>query len=380
MRPRLCCAVFSSVIPPVEVMDSEAGPSRRTVDDVQDVDVWCDQLPVFAYVANLGDLGMVQVGRRVTDLLGYDPADVARQGLRFFISHTHPGDMGRHRDLDYAGLADREVIDWECRMRHQDGRWRWVRRREVVAKRSEDGAPTQILGIAEDVTERKLSERHLVRHHERLLQLLAYDIHDGLVQDIVGAQMALEAVIESVSEAEVDCLQELVLLRSLLRKAIGEGRRMITSLRPMIIDEMGIIEAIRYLVAEEEATQRLNVQFTHDVQFDRLAPMLEGIVFRIVQESLSNIRRHAGVQDAEVRLQQTDSMLRIEIEDRGVGFDPAQIKDHHFGLEGIRERARLMGGRATIKSFVGRGTIVSADLPVELPSEWQDLSSAEIGG
>jgi PAS domain S-box-containing protein len=361
-------------------MDSEARPSEHNADGLQGVEVFLDQLPVFAYIADLRDQRMLCAGRRVADLLGYDSADVVQQGLRFFTSHTHPSDMSRHHDWSYANLADREIIDRDCRMRHRDGRWRWVRRREVVIKRSEDGAPTQILGIAEDVTERKLSERHLVRHHDRVLQLLAYDIHDGLVQDIVGAQMALESVIESVSTAEVDCLQELILMRGLLRKAIGEGRRMITNLRPMIIDEMGIIEAIHYLVAEEEATQRLNVTFTHDVRFGRLAPMLEGIVFRIVQESLNNVRRHAGVQDAEVRLQQPDSMLLIEIEDRGIGFDPARIEDHHFGLEGIRERARLIGGKATIRSFVGRGTIVSVVLPIDLPPEWQDPSSTAISG
>jgi two-component system sensor histidine kinase DegS len=255
-----------------------------------------------------------------------------------------------------------------------------VRRREVVTKRDATGLPIQILGIAEDVTERKLSERHLVRHHERLLQLLAYDIHDGLVQDIVGAQMALESVIESVGMVAGDCVQELILLRGLLRKAIGEGRRMITNLRPMIIDEMGVVEAINYLVAEEEATQHLNVTFTHNVRFDRLAPILEGSVFRIVQESLNNVRRHAGVTDAEVRIEQIDSMFLIEVEDRGVGFDQSQIKDHHFGLEGIRERARLFGGKASIQSVVGQGTIVSVKLPIELPPEWHDASSPAIGG
>ncbi len=361
-------------------MDSEARPSHQNTDGLKGVDVFLDQLPVFAYIADPSDQRMLCAGRRVADLLGYEPADVVQQGLRFFTSHTHPSDMTRHHDWSYADLADREIIDRDSRMRHRDGRWRWVRRREVVTQRSEDGAPTQILGIAEDVTERKLSERHLVRHHDRLLQLLAYDIHDGLVQDIVGAQMALESVIEPVTSAGLDCLQELVLLRGLLRKAIGEGRRMITTLRPMIIDEMGIIEAIRYLVAEEETTQRLNVTFTHDVRFNRLAPMLEGIVFRIVQESLSNVRRHAGVQDAEVRLQQNGSMLLIEIEDRGAGFDPEKIDDHHFGLEGIRERARLLGGKATIRSFAGRGTIVSVNLPTELPPEWQDISSPAVRG
>lgn len=364
-------------------MDSEARSNRSTADHPSGFDVppgfgdFLNQLPVFAYIADLRDQRMVCVGRRMAELLGYEPADVLQQGLGFFETNTHPSDVSRHRHCDYADLVDQEVIDRECRMKHRDGRWRWVRRREVVSQRNEHGEPIQILGIAEDVTERKLSERHLVRHHERLLQLLAYDIHDGLVQDIVGAQMALESVIESIGVAKVDCVQEVILIRGLLRKAIGEGRRMITTLRPMIIDEMGVVEAIHYLVAEEEATQRLNVTFTHDVRFDRLAPMLEGIVFRIVQESLNNVRRHSGARDAEVRLQQTDSALLIEIEDRGVGFDATQVKDHHFGLEGMRERARLFGGKATIRSVVGKGTIVSVKLPIELSSEWDDLS---IGG
>lgn len=362
------------------MMDSEARPSDRAADGILGYEILFEQLPVFAYIADLNDRRLLCAGRRVADLLGYDPADVVRQGLRFFECHTHPGDLSRHHDCNYADLGEQEVVDRECRMRHRDGRWRWVRRREVVTERNESGEPTRILGIAEDVTERKLSERHLVRHHERLLQLLAYDIHDGLVQDIVGAQMALESVIEVVGTVAGDCIQELILLRGLLRKAIGEGRRMITNLRPMIIDEMGVVEAIHYLVAEEEATQRLNVTFTHNVRFDRLAPMLEGTVFRIVQESLNNVRRHAGVQDAEVRLNQIDSMFLIEIEDRGVGFDQAQIEDHHFGLEGIRERARLFGGKASIQSIVGQGTIVSVQLPIELPSEWQDSSSAAISG
>ena len=361
-------------------MDSEARPSDRISECALGLDAFFEQLPVFAYIADLTDQRMFCAGRQAVELLGYDPTDILRQGFRFFDCHTHPNDLSRHRDYDYANLAELEVADRECRIRHHDGRWRWVRRREVVTKRDENGEPIQILGIAEDVTERKLSERHLVRHHERLLQLLAYDIHDGLVQDIVGAQMALESVIESVGMVVGDCFQELILLRGLLRKAIGEGRRMITNLRPMIIDEMGVVEAIHYLVAEEEATQRLNVTFTHNVRFDRLAPMLEGIVFRIVQESLNNVRRHAGVRDAEVRLEQFDSMFLIEIEDRGCGFDQAQIADHHFGLEGIRERARLFGGRATIQSIVGQGTIVSVTLPIELPPEWQDESSPSMNG
>ena len=332
-------------------------------------------LPIFAYVADLPDRRIACAGQRVVELLGYGSDVVVQRGLDFFDGNTHPSDMARHRSWDYGKLADGEAIDREIRMQHRDGHWRWVRRREVVIARNADQSPSRILGIAEDVTNRKQSQRHLVRHHERLLQLLAYDIHDGLVQDIVGAQMALESVIETVGTTEVECGQELILLRGLLRKAIGEGRRMITTLRPMIIDEMGVVEAINYLVAEEEATQRLRVTFTHDVHFHRLAPMLEGIIFRIAQESLNNVRRHAKTDHAEIRLTQTDGMLVIEIEDQGVGFELTKIEDHHFGLEGIRERARLFGGKAVIRSSVGKGTTVTVKLPTELSAEWLDNST-----
>ncbi len=334
-------------------------------------------LPCFAYIADLRDQRILYANGRSQELLGYDSSDLVAWGLPFFTSQLHPKDAARLRERRDEASSSPETIESEFRLKHRDGSWRWIRRCEVVLRREDDNMPTHVMGIAEDVTQRKISERHLVRHHERLLQLLAYDIHDGLVQDVVGAQMTLESIIECLDAAQADCVQELILLRGLLRKAINEGRRMITELRPMIIDEMGVVEAIHYLVAEEEGTQRLNVTFTHEVQFDRLAPMLEGIIFRIVQESLNNVLRHAKVGSAEVRLFQADSMLIIEIEDRGVGFDPAQVKDDHFGLEGIRERARLFGGKAIIRSFPGKGTIVSVHLPIELPTEWQDPTASD---
>ncbi len=356
-------------------MDHEQRKPPHSSDCPADFNEFINQLPVFAYVASLTDRNILCAGRRASDLLGYDAEEVSERRLDFFDAITHPNDLGHHRPCDYSQLADGEVVDRDLRMRHIEGHWLWVRRREVVIERDAQQNPTKILGTAEDVTNQKLSEQHLVRHHERLLQLLAYEIHDGLVQDIVGAQMAAESVIATVGTTEVDCGQELILLRGLLQKAIGEGRRMITTLRPMIIDEMGVVEAINYLVAEEESTQRLKVTFTHDVLFDRLSPILEGVIFRIVQEALNNVRRHAGTKQAEVRLKQTDTRLAIEVEDHGVGFAPDEVDGKRFGIEGIRERARLFGGKATVKSKVGEGTTVTVVLPAALSPEWDDDDS-----
>ena len=94
--------------------------------------------------------------------------------------------------------------------------------------------------------------------------------------------------------------------------------------------------------------------------------MLEGTIFRIVQEALTNIKRHSKASRAEVKLSERDGMIRVEVRDWGVGFDPALVSKDRFGLEGIRKRAELMGGSAEIKTAPGEGTRVCVDLPIQV--------------
>ena len=103
---------------------------------------------------------------------------------------------------------------------------------------------------------------------------------------------------------------------------------------------------------------------TTQVQFDRLEPLLEATVYRIVREAVTNLNRHSQSDRSEIRLTQVGDRLQIEIEDWGIGFDPAGVGKDRFGLQGIRERARLLGGRAVISSAPGKGTRVFVDLPV----------------
>jgi signal transduction histidine kinase len=194
---------------------------------------------------------------------------------------------------------------------------------------------------------------------------VAYELHDGFLRDVIGAQMMLEGICAEPTASP----EAFNYIRKLLQKAIAEGRRLISELRPMIIEEKGIVAAIGYLASEERAAGRLDIEFTADVQFTRLAPLLEGTIFRIVQEAISNIKRHSQADAAQIHLEQQGAMLYLEIRDRGVGFDCGKRFDDHFGLEGIRERARLFGGQATITSAPGEGTLVQVELPLnaELP-------------
>jgi signal transduction histidine kinase len=148
-----------------------------------------------------------------------------------------------------------------------------------------------------------------------------------------------------------------------LRKAIDEARRMIGGLRPPIIDEQGIVAAIDYLVSELKA-RGVQIHFHHALERDRLPALIENTLFRIVQEALVNLERHSKSDFGTIELVQTNGVARVTIADQGIGFDPAAVTDGHFGVQGIRERARLMGGVADIRSAPGKGTRIDVEVPV----------------
>jgi signal transduction histidine kinase len=126
---------------------------------------------------------------------------------------------------------------------------------------------------------------------------------------------------------------------------------------------MGVVLAISYLI-DNIPHKKLAIEFSAKVQFERLEPLLEATIFRIVQQSINNIQRHSRADRAEVRLTQQGEWVYLEIQDWGIGFDPSSVSKDRFGLQGIRERARLMRGRAVIDSAPGNGTRINVDLPV----------------
>src|SRR5690606_32427364 len=142
-------------------------------------------------------------------------------------------------------------------------------------------------------------------------KLVSYEIHDGLMQYVVGAKMIVESICQS-SDGNARELAKTV--RRLLGNAINDGRAVIAGLRPMVIDDQGIVGAIEYLISDEPI-RKLDIEFTHNVQFDRLDPRLEQAVFRIVQEALTNVYRHSQSSTASVRLEQHGTILHLEISD-----------------------------------------------------------------
>ncbi|MCO6454147.1 MAG: PAS domain S-box protein [Pirellulaceae bacterium] len=329
-------------------------------------------------VADVQDDGLiVETNLALQRMLGLEPGQLIGRRL---IELIHAEDVaGFERFWNELRAGQRLSFRTEQRYLCAQGQTLWARL-SVSLVLDARRRPLYVMAVMEDVTDRKRAERsthaeqnllrRLLELNDTERRLLAYEIHDGLVQDLVGAKMILEAAMHRGGAAAEDAMRQPL---HFLSRAINEGRRLISDLRPMVIEELGLIEALRYLVEEQRAEGGMRIDFEHRATFDRLPDLLEGTLYRIVQESLNNVRRHARTDRVRLSLIQVGGDLELVIEDSGQGFDPAAVAADRFGLRGIRERARLFGGRASIESRPGAGTRIQVVMPTELRPDLLDL-------
>jgi signal transduction histidine kinase len=206
--------------------------------------------------------------------------------------------------------------------------------------------------------------RHLLQSSDHERQLIAYEIHDGLAQYLAGAIMQFEVYRHLKATKPNEAGKAYDAGMTMLRQSHFEARRLISGVRPPILDESGVVAAIAHLVNEERRQNGPTIEFHSDVAFDRLIPILENAAYRIIQEGLTNACKHSKSQRVRVELVQHGEDLRIKIQDWGVGFDPSDVEEDRFGLPGIRERARLLGGNATVESTPEHGTCILVELPL----------------
>ena len=217
--------------------------------------------------------------------------------------------------------------------------------------------------IAELEAERQLMRQSL-EYHERDRQLLAFEIHDGIIQDMTAALMFLEAAGGKAKFADDDARGHFERGVRLLRDSVDEARRLIQGLIPIVLDERGLVATLQGLAHKLRVDHAMEIDYATDVNQLDLAPAIEMILVRIVQEALNNVWKHSKTLKAEVRLRQEKDVLELSVRDWGAGFEPALVSKSRYGLTGIRERARLIGGEATITSQPGRGTQVLVRLNI----------------
>ena len=281
-----------------------------------------------------------------------------------------------------AHFRHRVPYDVEYRLRTKSGEYRWFSGRGS-ARWDAAGNPTRFAGAVRDITERKQIEedlrreqrllRQLLNVHERERQLFAYEIHDGLSQQVTGSLMHLEASAQAADPSSVWARQEFEYGVRLLREAVGEARRLLSGLRPPILDESGVVAGIEYLVNEvRQFIAEVTVFAQRAIQASGAPSGKRDFSHRSRSpEQRQSARPRPGMRWC--RSSKLRGNCRLEITDDGIGFDPSRVGDDHFGLQGIRERARLLDGRATIDSTAGRGTRITVEFP--LPPAVEEWSS-----
>jgi signal transduction histidine kinase len=197
---------------------------------------------------------------------------------------------------------------------------------------------------------------------------IARDLHDGPVQGISAATLSLEAALLMIRSGEI--VRGIDLLGSVREELTHEAealRQLMSGLRPPVLEERGLVAALRDFTARFGSEHHIDADFSGGVGAD-LPDDLETLVYRVVQEALSNVAKHAAATQVLVEVHGDDDRLRVEIEDDGLGFDTTQIRDFlhegRVGLASMRERVELAGGTFTLRSTPGRGTVISALLPL----------------
>jgi signal transduction histidine kinase len=216
--------------------------------------------------------------------------------------------------------------------------------------------------------------RQLLLAQEEERRRVAYEIHDGLAQLAWAAQQHLEAFAAQYRARTRQRRDELGQALTLASRTVREARRVIAGLRPAILDDFGLGPAISFELQAQRA-DGWEIEFNDGLGSIRLDPALETALLRVVQEALTNVRKHAHSKRVAVKLERRSNWLHVEIRDWGRGFRPAVAQaaagpSEHVGLAGMQERIALINGRFTIRSRPGAGTRIQVLVPLrELASK-----------
>jgi PAS domain S-box-containing protein len=336
---------------------------------------------------------ILDVNQRACDLLGYS----REQLLALPVTELQapelrtPGKTAINAELDKFGPQPFETVDL-----HSSGRRVDV---EVTNTLLTSTGRKVIMSIVRDIGDRKRMEaaqqktrdelerlveertaelravnrqlrqltRRVVITQEEERQHLARELHDEAGQVLTGLKLTLEMGQRQPPEGMKASLQQALALGSEL---IQRVRNLSLDLRPPMLDDLGLLPTLLWHFDRYTAQTKVRVGFEHAGLERRFAPEIETAAYRIVQEALTNVARHARAKQATVRLWVDEDRLNVQVEDRGVGFDreamleSIRVTGPTFGLTGIRERVSLLDGQLTVDATPGLGTRLTAELPL----------------
>lgn len=312
----------------------------------------------------LGVPGSELLGANLTELVHPDDVPTVAQAMESLLQHHN------------------SVSRVEYRLGRGGRGWRHVE--SAMTNLMSDPTVRGLVLNTRDVTERHDSEEKLrtlqaersslldqtVQATELERKRVAAELHDGPVQHLTAFDVKLESLRDRVARADAEGATSLLdQLQRQLRGEIGDLRKMMTELRPPMLDERGLPAALSEHLASIERDAALVCSLECDLS-GRLDPAQEVILYRVAQEAMANVMKHARAKRVWVSLNEDDGHIGLQVRDDGVGFDPSSIStspmNGHFGLLAMRERVEMAGGAWSVTTTRGAGTTIRADLPREM--------------
>ncbi|MFC7321874.1 sensor histidine kinase [Halobacillus campisalis] len=205
----------------------------------------------------------------------------------------------------------------------------------------------------------------IIEAQEEERRRLSREIHDGPAQALANVMLRSDLVERTFNARGIDeALEEMRNVRKLVRSALYDVRRIIYDLRPMALDDLGLVPTLKKYLATVEDYNQTTIEFVSMGSSRRIDSKYEVAIFRLIQEAVQNALKHAEARTIEVKFELKASSTTIVIKDDGKGFDPSVKKEKSFGLVGMRERVEMVNGDLDIHSVPGEGTIVTIKMPL----------------
>ena len=361
----------------------EAREHLKTLEAFKDL---VEGVPAVVFVDADDDLSTpLYISPQVENLLGYTQEEWMTDPDLW--THTvHPDDCGWVFEKALRHTADEGPFKAEYRMLAKDGHTVWVRDESVVV-RDEDGRPMYWRGMLIDVTDVKETEerlkrsldmlRHAMSERRMLLRRvedageqerrrIAGDIHDDSIQVMASVSLRLQSLHSDIPENRQPALHD---IREMVDQAIDRLRSLVFELRPPALDSKGLTAALRQYLERAGAEAWFDYRIEDRLEVEP-SPEVRTQLYRIAQETIANVRKHANARLVDVSLQPKGSGVVMRIHDDGRGFDVGSVEPMpgHLGFSAMRERAEMAGGVWDIESSPGQGTTVEFWLPFEAPA------------